>query len=119
MLEMLKQVNWLNVAVNYGPWAVSAVLAVIALLIRRAKGKDQILGIARTAFFYVEQIARMTPGKVDDKLVEGLRVALALADGDLDAKKQALIADEFSRLAAEMKRSPSLALQPNNSVKIN
>ena len=117
-MEFLKNVDWLSVALNYGPWAVSAALAVAAYLIRKAHGKEKALAIARQAFVYVELIAKMTPGKVDDKLAEGLRVALAIADEDLDAKAQAKIADEFARMATEIKRSPSLALDSAGKAKI-
>lgn len=111
MSDFLKNLDWLavaNVAVNV---IVLVVLPVVAVLIRKAKGKEKMLEIARQAYVYVEAIAQATPGKIDDKLAEGVKTALAIAgkqDADSDVKN--LLVGEFARLAEEHKRAGSLNL---------
>lgn len=103
--------------VEKGTWFVCYVLfPAIGVLVYRAKGRDKVLKLANSAFWYVEAIAKATPGKVDDKLAEGLRVALAIAGGSLSEKVKGEVAEELGRLAEEEKKTrPSLQLNPNSS----
>lgn len=101
-IEILKSINWIAV-VN----VIALVLfPVIGFLIKRARGKDKILQIARQAYVYVEAIAKSTPGALDDKLAAGMRLALAIAGDGLSEPEKAAVVEEIGRIAKADKPIP-------------
>lgn len=108
--------NWQVILEQLVPLAFTAMATVLTIALRKwlatdagSRHKGTVAGLAEIAYYEVENIARRTPNKIDDKLAAALKIVAEGLGGKLSKPDESLAMTQL-RSMHEKKRKASLQL---------
>ena len=120
-MDFLKGINWLELVALVVPVVITILAGIITKALNawlKAKGnekhRDLIVWLAEMAYWVVEQIARRTPGNIDDKLADALKYIAEQLGRDMTTAERNIATSAIKALH-EKRKATSLSLAENHA----